>query len=261
MNRDVCALCIEPRTLRKSHIIPNAVFRRIKQGQNSGQLIQLDDSEHTPVHYSQESWWEHLLCADCERAIGEYEKYGLALLRGSERSKIQKHTEAVTFRAHDYRRFKLFLTSLLWRAAVSKQSYFSKVILLDKCKEEARVSLFKGKPLGPLRLGCKLLRMTDNTSEADGGFPPESLEQLVISPIPRLHEGRPYYTFLFLIEGFLLEYFVRAIPHKQANERGVHKNSPVLFVPLKSIFDVPELVKLMVSAYGKHDRGLVTFKS
>ncbi len=58
-----------------------------------------------------------------------------------------------------------------------------------------------------------------------------------------------------------MEYFVRAIPHKQANDCGVHKDSPAFFVPYKSIFDVPELVTLMVSAYGKHDRGLVTFKS
>jgi hypothetical protein len=260
MSSTVCALCAESKTLRKSHIIPNAVFRKIKQGQNSGQLIQFDDSEHTPVHYSQDSWWEYLLCAGCERVIGKYEQYGLALLRGRDRSIIHRHLQAVTFRPHDYRCFKLFLTSILWRAAISKQPYFTKVILPDKYKEEARISLLKEKPLGPLRLGCKILRLTDKTSEADGGFSPESLEQLVVSPLPRLHKGRSYYTILFLIEGFLLEYFVPAIPHKSSKERGVHKNSPVLFVPLKSIFDIPELVKLMVSAYGKQDRGLITFK-
>lgn len=261
MTPGVCALCVEPKTLRKSHIIPNAVFRRIKQDHNSGQLIQLDDSDHAPVQHSQESWWEYLLCADCERIIGENEKYGLALLRGSDRSRINRHARGVTFRAHDYSLFKLFLTSLLWRAAVSKQPHFSKVRLPDDCQEEARMSLLNGKALGPLRLGCKLLRLIDNISETDGGFSSKSLEQLVISPIPRLHEGRSYYTFLFLLEGFLLEYFVRAIPHKQAHERGVHRESPALFVPNKSIFDVPELLKLMVAAYGKYDRGLVTFKN
>lgn len=261
MTFGVCALCIEPKVLRKSHIIPNAVFRRIKHAQNSAQLLQFDDSEHTPVQHSQESWREYLLCADCEQVIAENEKYGLDLLRGSDGSKTYRHSEGVTFRAHDYRRFKLFLTSLLWRAAVSKQAYFSKVILPDDCKEEARASLRSGRPLGHLRLGCKLLQLTDDTSAADGGFSPEMLEQIVMSPIPRLHEGRPYYTFLFVFEGFLLEYFVRGVPHKLAHDLGMHRPSPVLFVPHRTIFDVPELVKLMVSAYRKDDRGVVKFRS
>lgn len=258
MNSNICALCIQPRNLRKSHIIPNAVFRRIKQRQNSGQLIHFDDFDYTPVQYSQESWWEYLLCADCERTIEEYERYGLALLRGSDRSKTQKHSEGVTFQAHDYARFKLFLTSVIWRAAVSKQPHFSKVVLPDNSREKARVSLLNGKPLRPLYLGCKLLRLIDDTSEADGGFSTENLGQLIISPIFRPQEGRPYYTFLFLFEGFLLEYFVQAIPYKQATEKGAHRDSPILFVPNKSIFRIPELVKLMVSAYDKHDRGMVT---
>jgi hypothetical protein len=157
MSTGTCALCAETKSLRKSHIIPNAVFRRIKQGQNAGQLIQLDDSEHTLVQYSQNSWWEHLLCAHCEGIIGEYEKYGLDLLRRSHGSRIQNHSDGVTFWAHDYARFKLFLTSILWRAAVSNQSYFSKVLIPERFKEEARTSLLTSKLLRPLRLGCKLL--------------------------------------------------------------------------------------------------------
>jgi len=134
-------------------------------------------------------------------------------------------------------------------------------VLLDESREKARVSLFNGKPLHPLHLGCKLLRLIDDTREANGGFSTENLEQLIISPIFRLQEGRPYYTLLFLFEGFLLEYFVRAIPYKRATEKGVHRDLPILFVPNKSIFRIPELVKLMVSAYDKHDRGMVTLKS
>jgi hypothetical protein len=256
-----CALCTKAKILQKSHIIPNSVFRKIKQDQKSGQLIWFDDSASTPVQQSQDSWWEHLLCTDCEQIISNYEKYGLALLRGTDKTKINRHADGVTFRSHDYRRFKLFLTSLLWRASVSKQMVFSKVRLPNACENQARISLHSGKPLGPLRLGCKLLRLVDATSEDRGRFSFDSLNQFVISPLLRLHDGRPYCTFLFLFEGFLMEYFVRAIPHKQAYDHGVHKDSPTFFVPHKSIFDIPELVTLMVSAYGKHDRGLATFKS
>lgn len=247
----ICALCFEQKTLQKSHVLPNAVFRKIKKDQRSGQLIKLDDSDYMPAHYSQDSWWEYMLCTDCEQLIGGYENYGLSLLRGTNRKKTIRHTDGVTFRLHDYGRFKLFLTSLLWRAAVSKQSQFSKVILPGRCVEEARSSLRSSRPLGQLRLGVKISRLIDSTNVADNGFSAEHLEQFIISPVPRLNDGRAYYTFLFLIEGFLLEYFVRAIPFKRAQEKGVHKKSPTLFVPHISIFDVPELVNLLTSAFKK----------
>lgn len=254
-----CALCTERKTLRKSHIIPNSVFRRIKQAQSSGQLIQMDDSKDGLVRRSQETWPEYLLCEDCERIIGGYESYGLELLR-TRNASVEDRADGVTFRTHDYRRFKLFLTSILWRAAVSRQAVFAKVILPDACREAARASLRAGTPLAPLRLGCRLHRLVDAQATSEYGFDQVSLRQVVIAPIPRLHDGRPYYTFLFLIEGFLLEYFVRGVPFKVAEQRGVHRNASVLFVPNKCIFDVPELVDVMAAGLDKHKRGLVAFK-
>lgn len=254
-----CALCAEHKTLRKSHIIPNSVFRRIKQAQNSGQLIQLDNSEDGPVRRSQDTWPEYLLCADCERIIGGYESYGLQLLRVCSGS-AEDHAGGVTFRAHDYRRFKLFLTSILWRAAVSKQEVFAKVILPERCKEEARASLLAGRPLSPLRLGCLMHRLVDTKATPEYGFDLNSLSHVVITPIPRLHDGRNYYTFLFVIEGFLLEYFVRAIPYKLAGQRGIHRDSPILFAPNKCIFEVREIIDILVVSASKHRRGLVAFK-
>ena len=100
----------------------------------------------------------------------------------------------------------------------------------------------------------------DSTSEAKDGFDQKSLKQIVISPIPRLHSARHYYSFLFAMEGFLLEFFVRSVPFKIAEQRGVLKDAPVLSVPNICLFDVPEIVDLLVAGYGKHDRGLVAFK-
>ena len=253
-----CALCLEHKALRLSHVIPNAVFRRIKRKQGTGQLILLDDSESGLIRRSQETWPEHLLCADCERVIGSYEQYGLELLRGDSRSAVNEHAGGITFRVDDYARLKLFLVSLLWRAAVSRQPVFEVVILPDACAEAARSSLLTGKALNPLRLGCKMRRLTDTTG-AEDAFSRESLDDIVIPPIPRLHDGKPYYTMLFVIEGFLLEFFVRSVPHKLAGQRGILTQSPVLFVPNRCLFKESELLKLLVSARAKYERGLVAF--
>ena len=112
----VCALCTQRRDLLLSHVIPNAVFRRIKQEQGSGQLIHMDDSADAPIVRSQDTWVDRLLCAGCEQIVSEYERYGLELLRGhASRSAMLDHADGVTFRGFDYSRFKLFLTSVLWR--------------------------------------------------------------------------------------------------------------------------------------------------
>lgn len=246
-----CAMCRrEAVALKLSHIIPNGVFRRIKQAQGSGQLVLMDDSEATPTTRSQSSWTEDLLCDDCEQRVSRYEKYGLELLR---EMRNVSSPAGVTFRSHRYREFKLFLTSLLWRAAVSKQDVFSKVVLPEACEEAARLSLLSGRPLGPLRLGCRISKLIDS-SQGERTFDATSLAQLVISPIPRVSVQTNHYSVLFVIEGFLIEYFVKAIPFKKAAAPGIHRDSPVLFAPNICIFDIPEIVRIMATALTKEKR-------
>lgn len=248
--RSACALCLDAKPLLRSHIIPNAVFRRIKQAQGSGQLIQFDDDIGTPVRRSQDTWPEHLLCEACERIIGNYERYGLEMLRGKACA-TKERAGGMSFANHDFRSFKLFLTSLLWRAAVSRQPMFSKVILPLACCEVARVSLLSGNPLKARRLGCRLHRLVDSTGVDRGGFSAGDLQQLVISPIPRLQGGSNWYSLLFVIEGLLLEFYVRGVPARLTGQRGIHTDAQVLLVPNKNLFEVPELLRLMVSGYAK----------
>lgn len=246
-----CAMCRrEAVALKQSHIIPNGVFRKIKQAQGSGQLVLMDDSEAAPTTRSQESWTEDLLCGECEQRISRYEKYGLELLR--ERRNVVSPA-GVTIHGHRYDEFKLFLTSLLWRAAVSRQEVFSKVILPGSCEEVARVSLLSGRPLGPLRLGCRIRKLIDS-SPGERVFDAASLAQLIISPIPRIAKQKNRYSILFIIEGLLIEYFVRAVPFKMAEALGFHRDSPVLFFPNICIFEIPEIVEIMAAALRKDRR-------
>jgi hypothetical protein len=140
--RGLCSLCIVESQLCKSHIIPNALFRRLKKEQNTGNLIKFNDHRDSKVVRSQESWWERLLCQSCERKIRDYESCGLNLLRASPNAMVSRHDEGITFQNHSYKQFKLFLTSIVWRAAVSKQETFHNVCAPAEAIEAARVSLF-----------------------------------------------------------------------------------------------------------------------
>lgn len=257
MSSGVCALCLNEKCLKISHIIPNAVFKKIKRASGSGQLIKFDDAKNSIVERSQESWGERLLCEECESKIGKYEQYGLSLLRERRAPLVEDHPKGLLFLNHDYSKFKLFLTSLIWRSAVSKQYVFSVVFLSPAVQEEARLSLLKEKAMGFRRLGCSLSRLIDETGEARGGFSQESLSEIIVPPIPRIKNGGMY-TYLFVMEGFLIEFFVPHVPFRISSGLGIFKKSPNLFIPNESIFDVKEMVDLLVTGYAKNERGLVS---
>lgn len=257
VDMSTCKLCREPEELMRSHILPDALFRSIKR-QNSGKLISFDDSKDTSVKYSSESWWEYLFCFDCEGIISDYEKYGLETLRGIPKNMVHSNSRGITIQNVDYVKFKLFATSLLWRAAVSDLDAFAKVVLPDSLAEEARSSLISAKPLSPFKLGCKIVRLFDQTSESEGGFSEAEMKQLIISPIPRIRSR--YVSFIFVIEGYLLEFFVPSIPLNESGRQGVLKNSKVLYIPNKNIFEIQELMNIMVTGYRKADLGMVAFR-
>lgn len=240
----------------RSHILPNAIFRRIKKN-SSGRLIRFDNDKKSAVHYSQESYWERLLCKECEEIIRDYETYGLKLLRGAKFVSAHTHSNGVTFRNHKYNPFKLFLSSVVWRASVSKQDAFAKVLLPSFIKEEARLSLLNSRPLGPYKLGCKIFRLHDETK----GFSSTVLRQFIISPVPRLPAKANSYSFLFIFEGFVFEFFVPTIPIRRRSERGIQKKSNILFTPFIEFGEIPELMNLLTSGYGKFHQGAVAFET
>lgn len=249
-----CALCTTEKLLEKSHIIPNASFKKLKRN-NAGKAVVFDYKKDTLIRYEISSWWEYLLCGKCEDIISEYERYFFSALRGKGGVKLNYHQLGLTFQNLNYSKFKLFLTSLLWRAGVSKQPVFSKVSLSEKYLEEARLSLLYNSPLGAMKLGCKISALYDPTPE--NGFTPETIKQFIISPIPRIYNRE--ISFLFCIEGFLIEFYFPHIPFKKRMERGVYKNNSIFMVPYISIFDIPELSLLMVEAYRKNEEGQITF--
>jgi hypothetical protein len=147
MDKQACRLCRKSGELQRSHILPDALFRRIKR-ENSGKLVRFDDSKNSFVDHSIESWWQYLLCSSCESIIAGYEKYGLETLRRATSAPLGYGAgRGVTLKGTDYATLKLFGTSLLWRSAVSDLDVFAKVILPAPLVETARNSLSGSVPI------------------------------------------------------------------------------------------------------------------
>ena len=249
-----CALCLETKDLRRSHAIPDSIFKRISKKHN-GQAVSFNDDDTSPVDYSSDSWWAYQLCSNCEQHLNtSYEQYSLSAIRGG-KGKVIKHNLGVTLSKVDTLILQLFFLSIFWRAANSKNEAYQKVQIPEPWNNNLRTHLLQQTRV-PLRfMTVKISRLIDNSAER--GFSYETLKDIITSPFPRKISSKKF-SFCFVFEGFFIEIFVPGHTLKHRAEKGVIdplKN--IIIAPHVNVFDIPELVQLFVAGYKKNLHGKV----
>lgn len=127
-----CKFCGNDKRLIKAHIIPEGFFRRQRQGKKSLEIITNKAGEYdkkAPIGVYDQA----IVCNDCENIWREWDDYAQKLLaeeplNGQARYRDAKKI-AYMVKDFDYKKLKLFFISILWRASVSSQSFFSRVSL------------------------------------------------------------------------------------------------------------------------------------
>jgi hypothetical protein len=138
-----CRLCLRNRALRRSHIFPEFLFRRIADSKNRAVELSISRGKSRIL---QTCDWEYLLCGDCEARLQEHEDY-FAKIWYEFPSLPERPGPSVQLSDLDYRRFKLFHLTALWRAAVSTRPAFD-TVTLGRHAEKLRRMLLAGDP-GP----------------------------------------------------------------------------------------------------------------
>lgn len=139
-----CALCLLPKPLRRSHILPDLVYKPSYDDKH--RIITFDgDEERRGLRHT--GYWEELLCHDCEGRFARWETYFADVWFNRSLRPVQLQAEFVTITGLDYRVFKLFHISILWRAGVASFDFF-KQIRLGSHQERMRQRLLSEDP-GP----------------------------------------------------------------------------------------------------------------
>lgn len=123
-----CRLCLQERDLRRSHIIPEFLFRELYD--DDRRMMGITGTGPRGWRYLQRGMVERLLCDDCEQLIND--NYELPFYRNwirncpipnpwGQRSHINTNS--------DYDTTKLFHLSILFRASVSSLATFNQVDL------------------------------------------------------------------------------------------------------------------------------------
>ncbi len=150
----LCALCNKKKSLCKSHIFPEFLYKPLYD--KSHKFTGLSTDPNVRNKRLSKGMYEKLLCIECEKIIGKFENYAkIVLLGGVGGTPISLKNDAdfIVCDGIDYSLFKLFQISLIWRAGVSKRSEFSKVTL-GPHESRLRKMVIDENPGEPHEYGC-----------------------------------------------------------------------------------------------------------
>ena len=174
----ICRLCRENRDLRKSHIIPEFLYKPIYDSKH--RLPMFRSGRGTKGKPRQKGIREKLLCEGCEQQLSRNEKYWHGVLFGGTEIYVQSFQDRWVLSNLDYAKVRLFFLSLIWRMGVASEDEMWKNVHLGPHEEPVRkmvhsenagepseygvlciVPLFDGKPVedwlldpDPVRSNC-----------------------------------------------------------------------------------------------------------
>ena len=124
---DTCRLCLKKKVLKNSHIIPEFIYSPLYDEKHRFHV--LSNMNVSGPAKLQKGIREYLLCGECEGKLSKYERYMSLILSGGLEVKASHNGRLVVLEGLDYKQFRLFGLSVLWRASVSSLKMFQQVRL------------------------------------------------------------------------------------------------------------------------------------
>lgn len=225
-----CALCLRPGELQRSHVIPEFLFRALYDEKHRFHVISTDEAEKNK--YQQKGPREPLLCATCEQQFSRYERYASLALSGGIEIGYQADGSAIVLSGLEYKPFRLFQLSVLWRAGICRHEFF-KDVSLGPHEETLRIALLAEDPGPSVRYGCVMCAVVhEGRIQRD----------LVLQPERVRFSGLSGYRFVF--GGLVWIYVVSSHRSDAGVERGFLQEDGRAIVLMKELGDFGELIQL-----------------
>ena len=138
----ICRWCGDKHQLIRAHIIPRSFYDDVRGDTDQVLMLSPDKSKYTSVTQSG-VFDSGILCATCDGLLGRFDDYGRAIFKRVPTDQqdliVDRDRMPIGFnlRCDDVQRAQKFLLSVLWRASVTSNDFFSNVNLGDKY--EARI--------------------------------------------------------------------------------------------------------------------------
>ena len=189
-----CALCLRERELEFSHIIPEFLYKSSYDDKHRLHFLSTIPEEKNQLKQKGER--EYLLCTECEGLFSKYERYGSLLLSGRLQMQVERDDNLLILSGIDYRKFKIFQLSILWKAGVSTLPLFERV-QLGPHAESIRQLLISEDPGLAEQYACIMWLLATST-----GVVPRFITQ------PTALRSLGVRAYKFIMAGLMWQYFV-----------------------------------------------------
>lgn len=178
-----CKLCLEKPAVRRSHIIPEFMYKHHYDDKH--RMFLLSTAHQEPNRRISKGVYERLLCKDCETRLSVYEQYCHDLINVSCPCTLDRNAH-LELHGVNYHKLKLFQMLMLWRAGASQRPEFRKVEL-GPHQEKLRQMILSNDPGEAWQYPCMMILILDD------GFDPQGF---TIMPLARKLHGHSIYTFI-----------------------------------------------------------------
>jgi hypothetical protein len=237
-----CKLCDKVTKLCHSHIIPEFFYKSIYNEDNTFKSLRIGDNKKSE-RTEQKGLREYLFCKNCEGLF--HERYTANVLYNKGKSGItlkktgvSKNVSYSQYEGFDYKSFKLFLSSIIWRISIS--SKFNTVPIPKEIEIKLKTSLKNQIPLEENELSCLLnIIHLDNKQQFD---------KIIIGPYETDYLDKKVLN--ILIDGYLFGFILGDIPLSNGmmkyvlNKKGEMtignlciNNNPTLLIEVKKVYD------------------------
>lgn len=209
----ICKLTGEAGPFMKAHIIPEALTRHEVPGQPIFQA-----GEGTRPSKRKTSWYDpNIVTAKGESILSKYDNFGIELLRRrklvwsgwtGKHLKLRDHV-AITAEwgvriidNEDWDRFRLFLLSILWRAAISERQEFQEIIIPKADMEDLKEALISEVPPLTRLYPASLIQLS--TKGPRHNQSPIAVTKTTPPVGPKLAQNHRF--FRFFVEGLIVHF-------------------------------------------------------
>jgi len=186
---------------------------------------------------------EYLLCGSCENKLSKWEGYASQIFNGGTELMAEGHGDLVIVNGIDYKSFKLFQLSILWRAGVSSLTLFE-AVKLGSYEETIRQMLLNEDAGSEDAFGCTVFCLLNSDHQV--------VTDVITPPIKDRVSNQICYRFIF--NGFMWVYFVSKNKVKGISDGFLQKCGRFIFM-YKNIEDLKSIRNFATEIYRQNKLG------
>lgn len=252
-----CCYCRDERELCKSHAIPKAIFRDMKDKQDSGDLIFIGSEGPIRLEGQEGAW--RLLCEACEQLFNQqYDKYFVDMIRSWSDDILEAKSCMTRPECPEW--FARSIASIIWRASISNSPFYRGFTLTGRVENILREMLMSEEGSIYSLASFKVEKLCD----PDGDIAFKELANKILMPkrannMPDLGMYKEHMSIVTIFSGFQFTMVLPSISKMDRNKfKFLGRPGKRISAPYVDVFSLPWFRDIALNVSSKTKSGHMT---